>query len=496
MFLLFACVVTAQALSAQPGNLIPNGDFSKAGPDGLPEGWTPVAKRPSLAPHFRWIEEGGQGRLLIEGNGRADGVGFVRCETSLGLGRTYLFSVRFRVGPTINPQRNLLFECAGPKNLDGIFEYTREGDSPANDGGAAGAAEGVVKRGPAGAAEGVVKEGPAERTRVGGEPWDGWIDGKVKVYFPGTGKGKVTVRILYRFSDTGRVVVGNISLVPTDPVRPRWVRVACTGGIPTLADVPVLAEKAAANRTELLLLPEYMNGEHNYETLDGPSCRLMSELARRYHMYIAGGILRKVDSLDRIFNTVVLYDRNGRFAGMYDKIHPYSPEVNEDGITPGDKTVVLQTDFGKIGFMTCYDSWFTDVAELVALRGAELILFPSAGYYRSLMPARAADNNVRILASSLYTKDGIWDTEGRDVLDLNGDSSVNAQPGETCKDMLSMTVGKMNLLIASLDLNFSPSPHYNGGTMMSSPAGRRNRMDQMYYPDEDIIKEKQVWWKE
>lgn len=454
-FLLFACLAAAPALFAQTGNLIPNGDFSKAGPDGLPEGWAPVARRSSLAPHFRRIDEGGQGRLLIEGNGRADGVGFIRCETSLGLGSTYLFSVRFRVGPAINPQRNLLFECAGPKNLDGIFEYTREG-----------------------------------------EPWDGWIDGKVKIYFPGTGIGKVTVRILYRFSDTGRVVVGNISLVPTDPVRPRWVRVACTGGIPTLADVPVLAEKAAANRTDLLLLPEYMNGEHNYETLDGPSCQLMSELGRRYHMYIAGGILRKVDSLDRIFNTVVLYDRNGRFAGMYDKIHPYSPEVNEDGITPGNKTLVLQTDFGKIGFMTCYDSWFTDVAELVALRGAELILFPNAGYYRSLMPARAADNNVRILASSLYTKDGVWDTEGRDVLNLNGDFSVNAQPGETCKDALSMTVGKMNLLIVSLDLNFSPSPHYNGGTMMNSPAGRRNRRDQLYYPDEDIIKAKQRWWKE
>lgn len=479
-------MMTAQPLFAQTGNLIPNGDFSKGGPDGLPEGWATVAFRPSLAPHFRRIEEGGQGRLLIEGNGRADDVGFIRCETSLELGRTYLFSVRFRVGPTINPQRNLLFECAGPKNLDGIFEYTREGAAAADAGPSSITLSAAPEASPSSAAD----------ARAGAETWDGWVDGKSKICFPGTGKGKVTVRILYRFSDTGRVIVGNISLVPTDPVRPRWVRVACTGGIPTLADVPVLAEKAAANRTDLLLLPEYMNGEHTYETLDGPSCRLMSELARRYHMYIAGGILRKVDSLDRLFNTVVLYDRNGRFAGMYDKIHPYSPEVNEDGVTPGNKTVVLNTDFGKIGFMTCYDSWFTDVAELVALKGAELILFPNAGYYRSLMPARATDNNVRILASSLYTKDGIWDTEGRDVRNLNGDSSVNAQPGQTCKDVVSMTMGKMNLLIASLDLNFSPSPHYNGGTMMSSPAGRRNRRDQMYYPDEDIIKEKQVWWKQ
>jgi len=49
------------------------------------------------------------------------------------------------------------------------------------------------------------------------------------------------------------------------------------------------------------------------------------------------------------------------------------------------------------------------------------------------MPARATDNNVRILASSLYNKDGIWDTGGRDVLNPNGDSSINIQDGRRSK---------------------------------------------------------------
>ncbi len=433
-------------------NLIPNGDFSKGMTGVIPEGWQAEAKRSSLSPHFSKIVEGGQGRLLIEGNGRPDAVGYIQTKMSLLLGKTYLFSVHFRISASINPQRNLLFECAGPDNLDGIFTYTKAAD--------------------------------------------GWVDGKAKIFFPGTGTGKAAIRILFRFSDTGRVTIGNISLAPTTPVLPRWVRVACTSGIPTLVEIPAIANKAAADKTDLLLLPEYMNGENNYETLGGPSCTLMSQLAREYHMYVAGGILRRVDSLDRIYNTVVLYDRNGEFAGMYDKIHPYSPEVNESGITPGNKTLVLQTDFGKVGFMTCYDSWFTDVAELVALKGAELILFPNAGYYRSLMPARATDNNVRILASSLYVKDGIWDTGGRDVLNPDSDSSSFMQAGQTFKEVKSIQIGKMNLLIASLDLNFSPSPHYNGGTMSSSPAGRRNRRDQLYYPDHDIIREKERWWTE
>lgn len=179
---------------------------------------------------------------------------------------------------------------------------------------------------------------------------------------------------------------------------------------------------------------------------------------------------------------------------MYDKIHPYSPEVNEQGITPGKSVLVLPTDFGKLGFITCYDSWFTDVAELVALKGAELVIFPNAGYYRSLLPARAADNRIRIIASSLYNENGIWDTGGRDVLNSKKDSTSNLQAGESFKNTVTYKLGKMKLLVASLDLNCTLTPHYNGGSMLSSPGGTRNRRDQLYYLDDDIKKEKERWW--
>jgi predicted amidohydrolase len=351
---------------------------------------------------------------------------------------------------TINPQRNLLFQLFTDDNKDGIFEYYKKPN--------------------------------------------GWVEGHAKINLVGDGPSKADLRIMFRFSANGEVRISNVVLREVKPDQPRWVRVACTSGMPDFEVMRRLIAKAAENHTDMILLPEYMNTADKVETLDGPSCAMMSELSAKYGMYIAGGIVRKDASSDRLYNTVVLYDRKGKLAGMYDKIHPYSPEVYPMGVTPGSKVTVLNTDFGRVGFMTCYDSWFTDVAELVSLKGAELILFPNAGYYRSLLPARATDNNVRIISSSLYNENGIWDTQGRDVSDPNRDSTYSGQQGSTFKDVQTIRVDEMKLLIASLDLNFSPTPHHNGGTMMNSPAGRRNRAEQLYYLDEDIRKEKERWW--
>ena len=434
-------------------NLIVNNDFSNGKVGSIPEGWVPEAKRPTLMPSFKKVFYGKKSALEVTGSGRKDVNGSIKTEVSVEGGKTYLFKVRFRVSDELNPHRHLLFQCYGPRNKDGIFEFEK-------------------------------KE-------------KGWVEGAARIHFPGTGPAKAVVRIIFRHSEDGKATITDLSLTETEPLPQRWVRVAVTSGKPLLTAVPEIVEKAAGEKADIILLPEFMNGgKMIVETLDGPSCSTMSKLARKYNMYVAGGIVRQSASSDQVFNTTVLYDRLGNFAGMYDKIHPYSPEVNEEGITPGDKIVVLDTDFGKVGFMTCYDSWFTDVAELTALRGAELVLFPNAGYYRSIIPARAADNNIRIMASSLHNENGIWDTGGRDVVNPDADKTSRMQKGVTFRDPKELTVGNMKMLVCSLDLNYSPSPHYNDGTMYSAPGGRRNRSEQLYYLEEDIKKEKEKWWIE
>ena len=152
----------------------------------------------------------------------------------------------------------------------------------------------------------------------------------------------------------------------------------------------------------------------------------------------------------------------------------------------------------------CADS--TDSSSFPRLKGAEIILFSSAGYYRSLMPARAADNNVRIVASTSNNQYGVWDTIGRDVLIpdavsrrrplLFADPTTRPIHGQTFKDVVETKVGDIGVLMVSLDLNCSPSPAYNGGTMFMAPGGKRNRRDQIYYLEDEIKQEMERWWVE
>jgi len=435
--------------SSCTANLIPNGDFSTGQISALPLGWEFVTARPALAPAFELMEKQGERFLSASGNGNPDCVGYVNTKIEIELGKTYLFSVKFRYSEELNPQENLLFQCFHGRARNGIFNFKK---------------------------------------------LDGnWASGEEKIFYPGEGKDTAEVRILYRLNPDARVWIKEISLTETEPVKPNWVTVACTQGKTDLGSCEKVLDVAGQQGVDLVLLPEYMQAEVE-EPLHGLSFELMSQKAKQYGMYVAGGIIRKDTESDRVYNTALLFGRDGEFIGMYDKIHPYSPEVNERGFTPGSKVPVFKTDFGTVGVMICYDSWFTDVIELLALKGAELVLFPNAGYYRSLLPARAADNGVRIVCSTLNNRYGIWDTAGRDVLDPNADPSVKPINGITFKDVNQEEAGDIKILIASLDLNNSPSPHYNGGTMFSAPAGRRNRQDQKYYLEDEIKRERERWW--
>ena len=67
---------------------------------------------------------------------------------------------------------------------------------------------------------------------------------------------------------------------------------------------------------------------------------------------------------------------------------------------------------------------------------------------------------------------------------------------QTYRNIVRKQLPGVQLLIAELDLNNSPSPAYNGGTMMNAPGGKRNRREQLYYLHEEIRKELDRWWEE
>ena len=147
----------------------------------------------------------------------------------------------------------------------------------------------------------------------------------------------------------------------------------------------------------------------------------------------------------------MLFDREGELVGKQRKIHPYWPE-EPLGVSPGEGSEVFRTDFGTVGIMICYDSWWPESARLLALKGAELILFPNAGYEEKILPARAIDNNVYVVASTLGSPAAIVDPRG---------------------ELLAVS-GVDNVLSAEIDLNDRPKCHPNaGGNLNPGPGGAR-----------------------
>ena len=382
----FACLVT----TAYTQNTSYQYDFTRGSIDSLPVGWTLTTFQEDLVPNFK-IKEDSMGRYIsLTGRGDPSAVAYISTKTLLAPG-TYQYKVIFSISDDVNPQRNLLFQI----NRGGIESFYRLGDD--------------------------------------------LVEGRETIVIGNNQKGDSDIRILFRFNLGGEVKIRSISLTPTERVKPRWARFACTQDtIKNRQEMTAIAGQAAKEKADLLLFYENV-AQSGPEALNGDTLMtIFSQLAANHRMYV-GASIYVVDKTDgKKYNRGVLYDRSGKLAGVYDKIHPYSSEVNWEGITPGTKTDIIDTDFGKVGMIICYDSWFTDVAQLFALKGAEVILFPVAGYYRSLIPARCADNRVRFVIS---VKDkrmgyGIFDTAGRDVQDPDKDPTVFVRPSaQSFKDV-------------------------------------------------------------
>jgi predicted amidohydrolase len=437
--------------SAVSGNRIPNGDFALGRPGEIPAGWSLRCARRSLAPVFKLSAKDKRQALLAAGSGSDDCVGWLSAPVTVRGGRTYRLRARFTISPGLDPQRSLLFAfyAADINFNNGIFRFGRR---------------------PRGAVEG---------------------EGRFRV--PGKGAVSGDVRICFRLSARGKAWIEEVALEECAPIAPRLVRAACVQGVGALDDWRRVLDAAGRSRADLVLLPETMNGAEQ-ESLRGPSARLMARKAAQFHMYVAGGIYCYDRKTNRLHNRALLFDRLGKRAGSYDKNHPFTPELLNDGVTPGTEVPVFKADFGTVGIMTCYDSWFPDVAELLALKGAELVLFPNVGYYRSLMPARAADNCVWLVTSSINEACGIWDTAGRKVTDPDADPSCYANHPPAFRAVRSRRVGKVRVLMATLDLSQTPSPHNWGGPMLSAPGGRRNRREQKRLLYDEIREEVERWW--
>lgn len=445
----------SRGLAAAPSTpeLIPQGNFLGNGMGVLPAGWRLGGPRASLAPVFRVVKKDGRRMLHVAGGGNPDCIGWLATTVKLERGKTYWFRTRFQRSPALLPLHQLRFQVVSREGTQNMVEFHRlEGE---------------------------------------------WVEGEARILYPGEGLLEVEARIVLQLCADGEAWIEKVSLCETAPLGPRWVRIGCTQGPSRLEEYGLKVfsralDAAGEQKADLFLLPEYMNGEITTETLSGPSARLMSEKARQYRMYVAGTIGCQDPATGRLTNAALLFDRQGQLIGRYDKLHLYLPELHDYGVVPGENALAFATDFGHVAFMTCYDSLFPDVAELAALRGADILLFPNLGYDRRLMFARAADNGVFLVTSTRSGKYGVWTPSGLDIAEATSKSN----PVEAYKDMVQLTRDELGILFVSVDLNECANLEWRGGTRCPIPRGKRHSANQRVWLEREIEREKLRWWTE
>ena len=160
------------------------------------------------------------------------------------------------------------------------------------------------------------------------------------------------------------------------------------------------------------------------EPIDGPYVKKMQALSAELDIDIAFGMIEKCGKI--AYNTLVLCEPDGNF-GYYHKIH--QPYVGIDRFAKkGDRHVVMDTRFGKIGLCICYDVRFPEMARMEALDGARLILNPSymsgegsARVMECCPKARALENRVFfMLCNTVGVEGGAEHHGGSMIIDITG----------------------------------------------------------------------------
>lgn len=155
----------------------------------------------------------------------------------------------------------------------------------------------------------------------------------------------------------------------------------------------------AARGAELVVLQELHNSPYfcqvectdNFdlaEPIPGPSTEFFGQLAKEHNIVLVTSLFER-RSAGLYHNTAVVFERDGSIAGKYRKMHiPDDPAYYEKFyFTPGDIGFQpIDTSVGRLGVQVCWDQWYPEGARLMALRGAELLIYPTAIGYESSDP--------------------------------------------------------------------------------------------------------------
>jgi len=254
-----------------------------------------------------------------------------------------------------------------------------------------------------------------------------------------------TLSLEVKWPQGGSVLWKRVSVRPTEPPKPRKVKVGTVhlrpkDSTPERNLELYCAQIDAAGKLglDIVCLPEAItlvgtgrSFPECAEPIPGPSTQRLGEAARRNRLWVVAGLLEREGT--RLYNTAVLLDRQGKLAGKYRKIHLPREEWTK-GITPGHEYPVFRTDFGTIAIQICYDWFFPEPESIFALQGAEILFAPTWGTTfpdregrvegENVFRVRARDNGIYLVPSVFDGSSMVIDPMGRILASNRGQEGV------------------------------------------------------------------------
>lgn len=169
----------------------------------------------------------------------------------------------------------------------------------------------------------------------------------------------------------------------------------------------------------------------------------LSSAAKKHDVYIVAPTALASD--DKVYNSALFFDKNGKVLGEYNKVHLFEKE--REVFDSGDKFMVWDTEVGKVGIIICYDAGFPEASRELALNGAEIIFCPAAWRIQDKLAwnlnlaQRAYENTVFFIGVNSVTR--------TEKLHLFGSSKIIAPNGtilsEASEDKEEIVICEVNL---------------------------------------------------